>query len=258
MSAWQEVLETNFNAIVWVWILLAFVLFPVQLRITAPYGRHARPGKGAQVANRLGWIVMESVSLVVFAWLFLAGDATKTAPAWIFFALWAAHYVNRSFIFPLRLRTKKKLMPVAIVLAAISFNIINASLNGYYLGFLGDPYPEDWLGTPQFIIGLFLFVAGAIINLWSDNRLISLRESHETGYQVPHGGLFGYVSCPNHLGEIVEWTGFAIMCWNLPALSFAIWTAANLIPRSLAHHRWYRQHFADYPGERKAVIPFIV
>jgi len=66
------------------------------------------------------------------------------------------------------------------------------------------------------------------------------------------------VSCPNLFGEIVEWSGFAMMCWNLPALSFAIWTAANLIPRAISHHRWYRQRFADYPAARKAVIPFIL
>ena len=75
---------------------------------------------------------------------------------------------------------------------------------------------------------------------------------------MPKGGLFRYVSCPNHFGEIVEWAGFAVMCWNLPALSFAVWTAGNLIPRSLSHHRWYREHFPDYPAERKAVIPFVL
>ena len=57
------------------------------------------------------------------------------------------------------------------------------------------------------------------------------------------------------MGEIIEWSGFALMCWNLPALSFAVWTAANLIPRALSHHAWYRRTFPDYPPGRKAVIP---
>jgi len=43
--------------------------------------------------------------------------------------------------------------------------------------------------------------------------------------------------------------------WSLPALSFAIWTAANLGPRARTHHRWYQQTFADYPPERRALIP---
>lgn len=251
-------LEIDFDATVWVWILLAFVVFPIQLRIIAPYGRHNRSDVGLQVPNRLGWVVMESVSLIVFAGLFLAGNAAKTAPSWIFFGLWTAHYVNRSFIFPLRLKTKKKSMPLAIVLAAVFFNVINAGLNGYYLGFLAEPYPESWMTSPQFMIGIAMFAAGVGINLWADHRLIGLRGAGDTGYKVPRGGLFDYVSCPNHLGEIIEWTGFAVMCWTLPALSFAIWTAANLVPRSLAHHQWYHRQFADYPARRKAVIPFVL
>jgi steroid 5-alpha reductase family enzyme len=103
-----------------------------------------------------------------------------------------------------------------------------------------------------------VFVAGAAINLWSDNRLIALRADGNQGYAIPRGGLFERVSCPNHLGEIIEWWGFALMCWNLPALSFAVWTAANLIPRALSHQAWYRRTFADYPAGRKAVIPAVL
>jgi len=94
--------------------------------------------------------------------------------------------------------------------------------------------------------------------LWSDNRLIHLRKPDETGYKIPKGGLFRYISCPNLFGEMVEWAGFVLMCWSWPALSFAVWTAANLGPRALAHHRWYRSHFKDYPPERKAVVPFVI
>jgi 3-oxo-5-alpha-steroid 4-dehydrogenase 1 len=41
-------------------------------------------------------------------------------------------------------------------------------------------------------------------------------------------------------------------------LSFAIWTAANLIPRGVSHHAWYRRTFADYPANRRAVIPRLI
>jgi hypothetical protein len=37
-----------------------------------------------------------------------------------------------------------------------------------------------------------------------------------------------------------------------------VWTAANLVPRAVAHHRWYRERFADYPAERKALVPFLL
>lgn len=240
------------------WIVLALVLFPMQFFVTAPYGRHARSDWGPSISNRLGWFVMEIVSPIVLVALFLSGPNEKTAPMWIFFALWTAHYVNRSIIFPWRTHTIGKTMPLAIVGSAAAFNVVNAGLNGLYLGWFGPVYPVEWLSDPRFIAGLVIFAIGAGINLWSDNRLIGLRAGGKQGYTIPRGGLFNFVSCPNLMGEIIQWSGFALMCWNLPALSFAVWTAANLIPRAVSHHAWYRRTFPDYPQERKAVIPGLV
>lgn len=237
------------------WTVLALVLVPSQLKTTAPYGRHARTDWGPSISNQMGWFLMELVSLVVFVGLVLFGPNDKTAPMWIFFALWAIHYINRSLIFPWRTKTRGKSMPIAIVASAAAFNIVNAGLNGLYLGWWGPVYPASWLSDPRFIIGLVIFVSGAAINIWSDNRLIGLRGDGKQDYTIPRGGLFNLVSCPNLMGEIIQWAGFAVMCWNLPALSFAVWTAANLIPRALSHHAWYRRTFADYPPERRAVIP---
>lgn len=248
----------NFRLLVIGWTLLAIALVPIQLRITAPYGRHSRSSWGPTIDNRLGWVLMEIISPLTFGYFFLAGNGDKTAPMWVFFFLWVAHYLNRSLIFPLRLRTRGKRMPVAIVFSALFFNLVNGFINGYWLGSLSLPYPSDWFTDPRFIAGSCLFIGGAAINLWADNRLISLRGKQDSGYRIPQGGLFRYISCPNHFGEIVEWAGYAVMCWNLPATAFAIWTAANLIPRSLSHHRWYRGWFEDYPSERKAVLPGLI
>lgn len=240
------------------WTILAIVLFPMQFFVTAPYGRHARTDWGPTLPNRLGWFLMELVSLVVFVGLFLSGASEKTAPMWVFFALWAAHYVNRSLIFPWRTHTQGKRMPLAIAGSAAAFNIVNAGLNGLYLGWWGPVYPPEWLFDPRFIVGLAVFVLGAGINIWSDNKLIGLRSGGGQGYTIPRGGLFQWVSCPNLMGEIIQWSGFALMCWNLPALSFAVWTAANLIPRAVSHHKWYRHTFPDYPRDRRAVIPALL
>jgi 3-oxo-5-alpha-steroid 4-dehydrogenase 1 len=246
---------TTFDAVVLAWTGLAVLLLPIQLLVTAPYGRHTHGGWGPRLPNRAGWIAMELVSLLVFGALFLGGPVAKTAPMWVFFAFWTAHYVNRSLIYPFRTRTGGKRMPIAIMLSAMAFNVMNGGLNGYYLGWLSQPYPPGWFSDPRFAGGVVLFAIGAVTNLWADGRLIALRYG-EIEYAIPRGGLFELVSCPNLLGEIVEWSGFALMCWNLPALSFAVWTAANLVPRAISHDRWYRRRFADYPVARKAVIPF--
>ena len=41
------------------------------------------------------------------------------------------------------------------------------------------------------------------------------------------------------------------------ATGMAAWTIANLAPRARAHHRWYREHFAEYPTSRKALVPLL-
>ena len=37
----------------------------------------------------------------------------------------------------------------------------------------------------------------------------------------------------------------------------AVWTFANLAPRARSHHAWYHASFAEYPAERKALVPWI-
>jgi steroid 5-alpha reductase family enzyme len=234
--------------------------FPFVLKISAPYGRHTSSRWGMLIDNRVGWILMESPALVLFAYFFLSGTGSKPMLVWIFFSLWVIHYVNRTLIFPFRLRTKGKKMPLAIVFMALGFNFVNGFINGYFLGTLASSsdYPLSYLYDPRFIFGILMFFTGMWINWQSDHMLIHLRKPGETGYIIPRGRLFRYISCPNHFGELVEWSGFALMVWNAPAVAFALWTAVNLIPRALQHHQWYREKFADYPESRKAVIPFLL
>jgi 3-oxo-5-alpha-steroid 4-dehydrogenase 1 len=99
------------------------------------------------------------------------------------------------------------------------------------------------------------------INWHSDGILRNLRKPGETGYKIPYGGMFNYVSGANFFGEIVEWTGFAMACgFSIPAVSFALSTAFNIAPRAVQHHKWYYEKFgAEYKKlNRKAVIPFII
>jgi len=260
------ILKEHFNILVLAWIGLAILLLPLLLKVRAPYGRHASARWGPAVDNSLGWFIMELPSLALITVLFLTGNKWNLNILWIFFLLWFIHYFNRIFIYPFRTRTKGKKIPLLVVFLAMFFNLVNGFLNGYWLGYLaetGSPFEGGrgdvtWLTDPRFIIGITLFIAGFIVNQVSDNHLIHLRNGKKSGYSIPSHPLFRYISCPNFAGEIIEWTGFAIMTWCLPALSFAIWTAVNLIPRALHHHRWYKEKFPEYPAKRKAVIPYIL
>ena len=77
-------------------------------------------------------------------------------------------------------------------------------------------------------------------------------------YYLPEGGLYDYISSPNYLGEIIEWSGWAIATWSLPGLLFALGAVGCIGVRSIHTHKWYNDCFEDYPKNRKALIPFIL
>ncbi len=248
----------NFFLFVWSWAILGLVVFVLLLFVTAPYGRHSRKDWGPSISNQMGWVIMEFPSLLVFILFFLLGSQEIQPLTWIFFALYVLHYTNRSVIYPWRTRTSGKQMPLVVALMAICFNLINGFINGYYFSAFSREYTWEWLVDARFIIGTIVFAGGVFLNWWSDQILLNLRKGGKKGYFIPRGGLFRWISCPNFLGEMLEWTGFAVMTWSPAALVFALWTFFNLVPRALDHHKWYRSTFPKYPQERRAIIPWIL
>jgi len=225
--------------------------------VKAPYGRHSRQGWGPLISSPLGWVIMESPAALVFGACFATTHTPGNSLMLFFFVLWELHYVYRAFIYPLTMRYGGKKMPVAVVMMGFFFNLGNAYANGHFLFGGMVSYPPSWLNDPRFIAGLILFVAGFFVNHWADLTLQRLRKPGEIVYRIPYGGLFHWVSCPNYLGEIIEWSGWALATWSLPGLFFAAWTFANLAPRARSHHAWYQANFIEYPAERKALIPWI-
>jgi len=248
----------TFNIICWIWIAFAVIIFPILLKVTQPYGRHSKNNWGPMINNRLGWFLMESPSLFVFGY-FLAFKANLInvlvlLPAF----LWMLHYIHRVLIFPLQIRTARKKIPVLIVILAFIFNVINGFLNGYWFVQFATYYRSGVLINLRLIAGVILFFSGFAINKYHDAILIKLRPASGNGYKIPFGGLFKYVSCPNFLGEIISWIGFVLVAFNLPALSFLIWTLVNLTTRAIDHHKWYMKVFPGYDKERRALIPFLL
>ena len=233
------------------WIIIGLIIFPINLIYKAPYGRHTSKKWGISIDNKLGWIIMELPALLVCPAIYFYFKIDFDISI-MFICLWIIHYFNRTIIFPFRIKTKGKKMPLVIVLSAFFFNIVNGLINGYFLSNINLHSVSIFL-----ITGFLLFVLGLYINISSDNKLIKLRKIKK-GYFVPKGGLFKYISCPNFFGEILEWFGFALMTFNIGSLSFFIWTCCNLIPRALAHHTWYKNKFNEYPKERKAILPFLI
>ena len=248
-------LESLYNSILIPWLILGLITSIILLKVSAPYGKFATQSWGPNVSFRWGWIIQEMVSPICFSAFFLIGSNNHQPITWLFFIIWNIHYFNRSIIFPLR-QKQTATCPLVIVLSAIFFNLINGFTNGYFLGNLVE-YPNNYIYSWNFIVGSILLILGIIINIKSDNILIKIKKENK-GYQVPRGFLYNYISCPNYLGEIIEWLGFFLMTLSAPAFLFLFWTMANLIPRAISNHNWYVNKFSDYPDERKAIIPFFI
>lgn len=248
----------QFNTLLCIVSAIGLVVFICLYFVEAGYGKMISDKWGPAISNKVAWVLMECPVFFVMLYLWLKSDRTWEVTPLVFFLLFQLHYFQRSFVFPLLLKGKSK-MPIAIMLMGIAFNLMNGFIQGYWIFFLSDKYDPSWLTTPQFIIGTLIFLCGIAINWHSDHVIRNLREPGSTKHYLPKKGMYAYVTSANYFGEILEWTGFAILTWSAAALVFLWWTCANLVPRANSIYKRYSKEFADEFDSRKLkrVIPFI-
>jgi 3-oxo-5-alpha-steroid 4-dehydrogenase 1 len=256
----MENLHETFNIFLIAMSITALIVFIALFFVTAGYGKFTTAKWGASVNNKIGWVLMESPVFIAMLLLWFFSPRRFMIAPFIMFLLFETHYFHRSFIFPLLLKGKSK-MPVSIISMGVTFNLLNAIMQGGWLLYLSAPdrYPSSWLYSPQFIAGTILFICGMLINMQSDRIIRNLRKPGDTAHYLPHGGMYNYVTSANYFGEILEWTGFAILTWSAAGAVFAWWTFANLVPRSA---EIYKKYCSDFPGQvkeqnLKRIFPFI-
>lgn len=244
--------------------LVCPLIFAALFYLPAAYGRHGAERSrwwGPGMNTRMAWLIMEAPSSVGFALIFFLGDRSLEVVPLLFLVLWQAHYFHRTFIFPFTIKVRPgQTTPVGIPLMAIITNCIVSFLNASILSWstIRANYELSWLTDPRFVLGLALFAFGWHVNRKADAMLAALRKPGETGYKIPRGWLYERISCPNYFGELLIWTGWSIATWSWAGAAFVLVTAANLVPRAIQNHQWYHEKFADYPRQRKAVIPYLL
>ena len=241
-------------------VLLQFLSCPLVLllllRTTAPYGRHYTAGWGPTLPNRLAWFLMELPALLVIGLVLATSEQELSSAALVPWVLWTLHYAYRSFVFPALMQPSRQSFPALLVVFAIAFNTLNGYNNGQAL--LVNSQEGGPLLSFHFVTGTLLFLGGAVLHVSADRTIRRLRQNGFSGYKIPQGRCFDRVSNPNYLGEILQWTGWAILTWSWAGLAFAVFTFCNLAPRAIANHRWYREHFPDYPAQRRILIPGVL
>lgn len=249
---------STYHHVLWAMAFMGLFVFVTLYFVDAGYGKFRSNKWGYSINNKLGWVLMECPALIPIAYTIVA--LTPSALAILFMSLYAMHYVYRSFIFPALLKGNSK-MPLAITAMGATFNFTNSTLLcASVVAFPKESYTDicSYAGNWNFWLGIVLFFMGMYTHMKADHTIRNLRKPGDTNHYLPKGGLFDYVTSANYFGELLEWTGFAILLCNPAAWMFVWWTAANLVPRAHAINKKYRAEFGnEQVGKRKRVIPFI-
>ncbi|XP_015248693.1 PREDICTED: 3-oxo-5-alpha-steroid 4-dehydrogenase 2 [Cyprinodon variegatus] len=237
-------------------MLLAGLLHLINHRkAQAAYGRHMKLSSPARmVPARLAWFLQEMPALLMPLLLIQLSHQYSSMGRALLLKTFCLHYFQRTFVYSVL--TRGQPLPLTVMASASFFCSLNGFLQGHYLLHCAQ-FDEEWSTGYRYIFGLLVFYTGMVINMHSDYILRNLRKPKEIVYRIPAGGLFEYVSGANYFGELVEWFGYAIATWSLPAFAIAVFSLCFIGPRAFYHHRFYKEHFKEYPTFRKALIPFL-
>lgn len=249
-----------YHTILWVMALMGLGVFVALYFVDAGYGKFRSSKWGYSIGNRQGWFLMEVPALVAVVLALLWTDHTPNWLQILFLSLYSLHYAYRSLVFPFLLKGNSR-MPLSIIGMGATFNLVNGGLlSASILYFPLEAYasPMEYVTGWNFWPGLAVFFLGMYTHMRADHTIRHLRRPGDTNHYLPTGGLFDYVTSANYLGELLEWTGFAILLANPAAWMFVWWTAANLVPRAHAINCKYREEFGNEAvGRRKRIIPYI-
>jgi 3-oxo-5-alpha-steroid 4-dehydrogenase 1 len=248
---------TLYYAVLLFGVGLALLSALAGLFMVTPYGRFGSTRMGPTAPIRVGWLLMEAPAVVVFAVVYPLGSNWLEPVPLLFAAVWALHYGNRAVFFPLAMAARAdSRMAVSVWGTGMVVTTMHAWLYASWFSRLGEHLTVAWLADPRFVVGLPMYLFGYVLIVHSEGVLRGLRRDGP-GYRIPRRGAFRWVSSPHYLGEIIAWTGLMLASWCPGGLFVWAITLANLIPRARATHHWYAERFADYPAERKALVPFV-
>ena len=204
------------------------------------------------IPSRISWIVQECPCVFITIFYLIYYWENLNYKNILVIAPFLIHYIHRTFIFPFVIHSSKN-NPLEITLMAFIFCFFNAMMINRSVFCLIKDYDEENFFL-HYIFGFATFALGMFININSDYSMIKQRNANKdtnNKYIIPRGFMYELISCPNYFGELTEWLGFFVS------------TFANLFPRAIQYHQWYKNKFKeDFAtdrnlSQRKSIIPFL-
>ena len=215
------------------------------------------------IPSRISWIVQECPCVFITIFFIIYYYENLNYKNILVISPFLIHSIHRTFIFPFVIHSSKN-NPLEITLMAFTFCFFNAIMINRSIFCLIKDYGDEFL--LNYIFGLAIFLLGIYINIHSDYSMIKQRNANQdenNKYIIPRGFMYELISCPNYFGELTEWLGFFILSNSFSGLVFFISTFANLLPRAIQYHQWYKNKFKEEFAtdkdliQRKAIVPFL-
>ena len=114
-----------------------------------------------------------------------------------------------------------------------------------------------FLGNFRFVFALFFFLS-QLKNLKCHLIQKKLKEDNKGERGIPTGEGFELVSCANYFWEFISWLNFAFYTGHWSSFLFCFTGLFIMSKWAIEKHSNYKKTFANYPKNRKAIIPYIL
>ena len=171
---------------------------------------------------------------------------------------WSFHYAKRIAETFFVHKFSHATMPVFNLIKNCAYYWSFGAYVAYFVNHpLYTPPPEQ-----QTLVALAVAVLCQLANLRCHVILANLRTSGSgTGYVIPRGFLFNYITCPNYTAEILGWVAFTVATQTLPAAFFTLVGAGQMAVWAAGKHKRLRKMFdgregrEQYPRRRWIMMP---
>lgn len=167
--------------------------------------------------------------------------------------LYLIHYSHRLLVYPWFRSRNSKPWPLESVIFFSFNNIISGVVLSWTLFFKYRRLPI----IVQVILSI-LFLALIFLSSFHDYYLCSLRQPGESGYRIPKGVCFNWVSCPHYTFELAAWFVFGFFIRGKFGEKYLFWLIefVNLSIRATSSTIAYRKMFnLKYPVRRNPILP---
>ncbi|EAX97794.1 3-oxo-5-alpha-steroid 4-dehydrogenase family protein [Trichomonas vaginalis G3] len=236
-------------------LIIAGIMMIYFAFFSMPYGKNYTRGRAylkVEVKDRIAFLLANIPGPIIYILLTVSWPRGEIFQ--IPSLLYIGFYIHRAIIYPFFRRPQSKPWPLESLIYFSVSNFIEGSILARIHVFETKPYPI----IVQILFAI-VFIALAVVTAYYDYQICQLRTHGDSGYRIPQGTLFKYISGPNYLFELLTWTFYMLfVSFNLEGVSFGLWLLVNITGRAEASHSWYNSFFkTKYPQDRTAYIPFV-